>query len=145
MNEHRGAPASGARGGVLEAGAGNSDAIILFAHGARDPRWSAPLQALVEAVQGRAGQASVRTAFLELQQPTLPEALQAAVAEGARRIHVVPVFWGRAGHVDHDLPPLLADFGARNPQVTVNVLPVLSELPGIMDFIAQVLARRVTL
>jgi len=135
MNEDRAAPA----------GAGQGDAIILFAHGARDPRWSAPLHALVEAVRGYAGQASVRTAFLELQQPTLPEALQAAAAEGAQRIHVVPVFWGRAGHVDHDLPPLLADFGAHHPRVTVRVLPVLSELPGIMDFIAQVLTRRIAL
>jgi sirohydrochlorin cobaltochelatase len=122
------------------------DSLVLFAHGARDARWSASLDALAGAIRAHAGQVSVRTAFLELQTPTLLQALEEAASEGARRIHVVPVFWAGAGHVENDLPPLLAEFGARYPQVTVRVLPVLSELPGMLDFIArtvgEVLSRR---
>ena len=122
-----------------------TDALILFAHGARDARWSVSLQALATQLQLHAGGASVRTAFLELQTPTLPQALDAAAAEGARRIHVVPVFWAGAGHIDNDLPPLLAEFGARHPQVAVGVLPVLSELPGMLEFIARTVAQSVAL
>jgi sirohydrochlorin cobaltochelatase len=118
-----------------------ADALILFAHGARDPRWSAPLNALATAIRAHAGAASVRTAFLELQPPTLPEALEAVASEGALRIHVVPVFWAGAGHVENDLPPILAPFSARYPQVTVRVLPVLSELPGLLDYIAGAIAQ----
>jgi sirohydrochlorin cobaltochelatase len=120
------------------------DALVLFAHGARDARWSVPLHALAAAIRAHAGQASVRTAFLELQSPTLLEALEAAVAEGARRIHVVPVFWAGAGHIENDLPPILAEFGARHPQVAVRALPVLSELPGLLDFVARTVAKTVT-
>ena len=120
-----------------------TDALILFAHGARDARWSVSLQALAMQLQLHAGRASVRTAFLELQTPTLPQALDAAAAEGARRIHVVPVFWAGAGHIDNDLPPLLAEFGARFPEVAVGVLPVLSELPGMLEFIARTIAQSV--
>jgi sirohydrochlorin cobaltochelatase len=118
-----------------------TDALILFAHGARDPRWAASLSALAGQLRQHAGGASVRTAFLELQSPTLPQALEAAAAEGARRIHVVPVFWAGAGHIDNDLPPLLAAFGERHPQVAVDVLPVLSELPGMLEFIARTIWR----
>jgi sirohydrochlorin cobaltochelatase len=116
------------------------NALVLFAHGARDARWSASLHALAEAIRPRVDPASIRIAFLELQSPTLPEALEAAAAEGARRIHVLPVFWAGAGHIDNELPALLAEFGARRPEVAVRVLPVLSELPGLIEFIAQVVA-----
>jgi sirohydrochlorin cobaltochelatase len=120
------------------------DALVLFAHGARDPSWSASLHALAAAIRTRAGGASVRVAFLELQSPTLTEALEAAASEGALRIHVVPVFWASAGHVENDLPPILASFRARFPQVAVRSLPVLSELPGMMDFIASTVADTLT-
>lgn len=113
------------------------DAVVLFAHGARDARWSASLDALAAAIRARASGAGVQVAFLELQPPTLAEALEAAAAGGARRIHVVPVFWAGAGHIENDLPPILAAFGGRHPEATVRVLSVLSELPGMLEFIAQ--------
>jgi sirohydrochlorin cobaltochelatase len=121
--------------------AGAGQALVLFAHGARDPRWSASLNALATAIRARTGPTSVRIAFLELQTPTLPEALQAAASEGARHIHIVPVFWAGAGHIENDLPPILDAFRARHPQVAVRALPVLSELPGMLDFIASTVAR----
>ncbi len=115
--------------------------LILFAHGARDARWAASLQTLAQAIGAQLAQASVRIAFLERQAPTLPDALEAAAAEGARRIDIVPVFWAGAGHVDQDLPPMLAAFAARHPRVSVRTLPVLSELPGMLEFIARTVAQ----
>ena len=112
------------------------DAVVLFAHGARDARWSASLHALAAAIRANGQPNSVHVAFLELQSPTLFEALESAAADGARRIHVVPVFWAGAGHVENDLPPILAAFGQHHPTVEVRTLPVLSELPGMLDFIA---------
>ena len=121
------------------------EALVLFAHGARDARWSASLSALARAMRTHAGHASVRTAFLELQTPTLLEALEAAAAEGARRVHVVPVFWAAAGHIENELPPILAKFSARHPQVAVRVLPVLSELPGMLEFVARTVAQSINM
>jgi len=120
------------------------ESVILFAHGARDARWSVSLDTLATAIRAHAGHASVRTAFLELQSPKLPETLEAAVSEGAERIHVVPVFWAGAGHIENDLPPLLAAFAERHPEVSVRTLPVLSELPGMLDFIASAVAQTLT-
>jgi len=115
-------------------------AVILFAHGARDARWAASLQSLAGAIQARLGEASVRAAFLEIQSPTLAQALDAAAAQGAKHIDVVPIFWAGAGHIDKELPPIIAAFGARHGGVTVRTLPVLSELPGMLEFIASVVA-----
>jgi sirohydrochlorin cobaltochelatase len=115
--------------------------VILFAHGARDARWSASLQALAVAISNKLGGARVRAAFLEIQSPTLPQALQSAASDGAREIHIVPVFWAAAGHVDNELPPMVADFTQQNPGISVRTLPVLSELPGMLDFIAGTVAQ----
>lgn len=117
-------------------GAGGPVAVILFAHGARDPRWGASLEALARVVEARCPGVKARAAYLEIQSPRLAQALDEAAASGARRIDIVPVFWAGAGHVDNELPPMIRDFEARRPGVAVRTLPVLSELPGMLEFIA---------
>jgi sirohydrochlorin cobaltochelatase len=116
-------------------------ALILFAHGARDARWSQTLVALARSVADRMPDAFVATAFLEFQPPTLAETLDRAIAAGCRRIAVLPVFWASGGHMASDVPPLLAAFRRAQPQVEIVLLPVLSELPGMIDFIADRAAR----
>ena len=111
-------------------------ALILFAHGARDARWSLTLGELARRVAARQPETLVLQAFLEFQPPDLAATLAEAVARGARRIELAPVFWASGGHVAADLPPLLADFRAAHPDVELAVLPVISELPGMLDFLA---------
>jgi len=40
-----------------------------------------------------------------------------------------------------DVPPLLAELRRRHPGLQLRLLPVLSELPGMLDFIARAVAR----
>jgi sirohydrochlorin cobaltochelatase len=112
-------------------------AVVLFAHGARSPEWSAPLRALQEAVRQRGLEA--RLAFLELQTPTLPEVLD-ALAEDHDHVQVLPVFWAEAGHVRNELPAMLAAAHTRHPTVRFTQLPTLSQLPGLIDFVADAAA-----
>jgi sirohydrochlorin cobaltochelatase len=116
-------------------------AIVLFAHGARDARWARTLSELRTLVQARAPRAHVAVAFLEFQPPTLAEAIDDALADGARAIDVVPVFWASGGHVASDVLPLLDELRARHPGLALRVRPVLSELPGMLEFIADAVAR----
>jgi sirohydrochlorin cobaltochelatase len=115
-------------------------AVILFAHGARDARWSETLAELQRLVQARLPAAHVGIAYLEFQPPTLSGAIDRALAAGARAIDVMPVFWANGGHIGSDLPPLLAGLRARQPGLELRVLPVLSELPGMLEFIASAIA-----
>lgn len=117
-------------------------AVILFAHGARDARWSLTLGELEDKVRARQPGVLVLRAFLEFQPPTFAVALAAALAAGATRIALMPVFWASGGHVANDLPPLIAAFRAAHPAVELSVLPVISELPGMLDFIADAVAER---
>lgn len=91
-------------------------------------------------VQARLPAALVEVAFLEFQPPTLFDAIDRALAAGARLIDVMPVFRASGGHIATDPPPLVAGLRARHPALDVRVLPVLSELPGMLDFIADAVA-----
>lgn len=82
-------------------------AIILFAHGARDPQWALPferIQALVSAsVQGT----PVELAFLEQMTPDLPAAVARVAQAGVKRVTVIPLFLGAGGHVKEDVAALV--------------------------------------
>ena len=118
--------------------------LILFAHGSRDPRWADPLEAL--ALQARESSESepslqVAMAFLEQQTPTLDEALDSLAAD-CDAIDIFPVFWAANGHVKRDLPALVERARQRHPGVVITVLPVLSEVPGLLPHLAQWLTGR---
>ena len=83
-------------------------------------------------------------AFLEFQSPTLQSMLAEAVAAGATRIDVMPVFWSSGGHVANDVPPLLEQIRAAHPRIALQMLPVLSELPGMLAFIADAVVQATT-
>lgn len=116
-------------------------AVILFAHGARDARWSTTLGELQRRVQTLLPDAHVGLAFLEFQPPTLAAALDDALVTGASAVDVMPVFWANGGHMASDVPPLLAELRRRHPGVRLRLLPVLSELPGLLDLVAVAVAR----
>jgi len=84
-----------------------SRALILFAHGARDPEWARPLQRLAEAVRTIDPATPVLSAYLELMEPSLIAAAAQAIQDGALTLVVVPVFLAQGGHVRRDVPKML--------------------------------------
>ena len=112
-------------------------AILLFAHGARDPRWALPFEAIVQRIAARAPGLPVRLAFLEFMAPTLPEAGDALVMQGCDEIEVVPLFLGAGGHVRKDLPELLARLRQAHPGSTWLLRPAIGEVDSVIDAMAR--------
>ncbi len=118
------------------------DGLILFAHGARDSRWAAPFEAVAERVRAARPDAAVRLAYLDLMPPTLLDVGCELADAGCRRVAVLPVFLGKGGHVQRDLP-LLADALRRaRPQLEVVVHPSVGEHAELLDAIAAVAAAK---
>lgn len=124
----------------MSAADGRREAVVLFAHGARDPAWTAPLERLADLLSGLMPGTVVARAFLELQSPTLDQAVRELVETGVASVTVMPVFWARAGHVAHDLDPAIEALRAVHAGVRFELLPVLSELPGLLETIATTVA-----
>jgi sirohydrochlorin cobaltochelatase len=110
--------------------------LILFAHGARDPRWAEPFEVIAAAVRARAPDIDVRLAFLELMAPDLPAAAEAMVRDGITRIDILPLFLGTGGHLRRDLPPLVQSIGATHPTVSVTLHGAAGEAPDVIAALA---------
>ncbi len=114
----------------------DKQALVLFAHGARDPRWAQPFRKLQAIAQQQLDGAQVELAFLELMEPRLPETIDRLAADGCHSIRVVPVFFGQGGHVMRDLPPMIDELRTRHPQVQISVADAVGESPEVLQAIA---------
>ena len=114
--------------------------VIVFAHGSRDPLWRAPVEAVAQAVRGRDPHAVVACAYLELCEPTLPDAATALVSQGATEVRVLPLFFGMGKHAREDLPKLMNDLRAAHPSASFQLLPTAGEHPRLTALLAE-LAR----
>ena len=112
------------------------DGVLLFAHGARDPQWAAPFQAIAAQLQAQAPSLQVELAFLELMGPDLPTAAARLAAGGCKRVTVVPLFLGSGGHVRRDLPQLVEEVARQHPQVRFQHTAAIGEAPGVIRAIA---------
>ncbi|MFN6995712.1 MAG: sirohydrochlorin chelatase [Aquincola tertiaricarbonis] len=115
--------------------------LLLFAHGARDPRWAEPFEAVAARVRAQRPQLQVRLAYLEFMQPELPAAAAALVAAGCRRIDVLPLFLGAGGHVRKDLPALMERLQAEHAGVQFRLHAAVGEMPDVIDAMAAAAAR----
>ncbi|HQU80843.1 MAG TPA: CbiX/SirB N-terminal domain-containing protein [Azonexus sp.] len=112
-------------------------AIILFAHGARDPEWANPLRRVQAAIRERAGGVPVELAFLELMAPTLPECVAALVASGAANILVMPMFIAQGGHLKRDVPEMLALLRSTHPEVRFSLAGAIGENEIVVQAMAE--------
>ncbi len=111
-------------------------ALILFAHGARDPEWANPLCRVQAAIRARLPATPVELAFLEFMAPSLSECVARLVADGAGRIVVLPMFIARGGHLKRDLPEMLAVLRSTHAGIDFS----LGEAIGEHEIVVQAMA-----
>jgi sirohydrochlorin cobaltochelatase len=110
--------------------------LILFAHGARDPRWATPFEAVAARVRAARADVPVQLAFLEFMTPTLPEAAADLAAQGCTALWVLPMFLGAGGHVRKDLPLLLDSIRAAHPGLDVRLSTAIGEVEAVTQAMA---------
>ena len=116
-------------------------ALVLFAHGARDPRWAEPFQRLRDITQAQLEGVDVSLAFLELMTPRLPDVVQELVQKGCNDINVVPVFFGQGGHVLRDLPAMVEQLKHAYPGLNLKTARAVGEDPQVLNAIAAYCSR----
>lgn len=115
--------------------------MLLFAHGARDPNWALPFEAVLRRVREQAPDLLVSLSFLEFMTPTLVDAGDALAAVGCTRVAIVPLFLGTGGHVRKDLPLLIDALRSAHPQVTWTLQTSIGEAPGVIEAMATAALR----
>ena len=113
-------------------------AIILFAHGSRDPLWHKPIQAVAQRITERDTKSLVRCAYLELTEPDLLHVANELVVAGATSMSVVPLFLGVGKHAREDLPVLIAQVKDAHPALAVTCQRAVGEQERLLDLLADI-------
>jgi len=111
-------------------------ALILFAHGARDPEWANPMRRVQVAVRKLQPNIPVELAFLEFMAPTLSDCIAGLIADGVNKIVVMPMFIARGGHLKRDVPEMLAGLRLAHPDVEF----LLGDAIGEHETVVQAMA-----
>lgn len=110
--------------------------IILFGHGARNVEYIEPFERIRAHVERLLPGVPVEIGFLELTQPPLEASIAALVAQGVKKIRVVPIFFAPGRHVLKDLPQLLANAMDRFPGVEFEVAECVGEVDAVITAMA---------
>ncbi|WP_031078588.1 sirohydrochlorin chelatase, partial [Streptomyces sp. NRRL WC-3742] len=108
-------------------------ALLLIAHGSRDPRHAATVAALVEEVRAQRPGQDVATAYLDHCAPRLPQVVH---RYGPGEAVAVPLLLNRAYHAKHDIPAALRSAGSALP-----VADVLGPSPLLLAALERRLAE----
>jgi sirohydrochlorin cobaltochelatase len=116
--------------------------IVLLAHGARDPEWARPFEAIRERVRASRPEYPIALAYLEQMEPDLETAIATLVGEGAVGITVFPLFMAQGGHLKQDMPRILEAIRASHPRIPIALESALGEVPQLLDAIAAWVLER---
>jgi len=114
-------------------------ALIIVAHGSRVRASNDEIRLLAAALATRIADRYQHTAvaFLELADPSIGAAIDAAVATGAREIVVLPYFLAAGKHVTRDIPAIVQERQAAYPAVTIRLADYLGKLPGLVELLVH--------
>lgn len=114
-----------------------NDSLIIIAHGSRRPQSNDEVRHLAKELEQRSGKrfSSVGCAFLELASPSIPEAIDAAIAAGAGDLHLIPYFLSAGRHVAHDIPNEIDIKRRQYPDKVIHLHPHLGSNSGMVALI----------
>ncbi len=118
----------------------NETAIILFAHGSRDPLWHQPIEAVKNQLRHNLPHTPVECAYLEISQPDLPTAAKQLIANNAeplKAVTIVPLFLGVGKHAREDLPHLVNALRQQYPQIGFTLKSAVGEDPRLIALLAH--------
>jgi sirohydrochlorin ferrochelatase len=115
-----------------------STALLLIAHGSRRREANEDLDYLAAELRRRRAYSIIATSYLELTEPTIADAGAACVAQGARRVILLPYFLSAGVHVCEDLAEARLELAKRFPEVEF----LLAEPLGRHELLLEVVLQR---
>lgn len=91
--------------------------LLAVAHGSRDPRAAATVEALLSEVRARRPERRVGTAYLDHAPPTVGQAVSALDADGIDDVAVLPLLLTAAYHSKTDIPGALTQAQRKHPRM----------------------------
>lgn len=113
-------------------------ALVLFAHGSRDPLWHKPIEAVAAQISVQAPDTPVACAYLELSTPDLPTVVDRLASSGVTAVSIVPLFLGVGRHAREDLPVLVEVLRLKFPSLEFTLNPAVGENTKLVQLLADI-------
>ncbi|ABX05561.1 cobalamin (vitamin B12) biosynthesis CbiX protein [Herpetosiphon aurantiacus DSM 785] len=113
--------------------------LLVMVHGSPRPASNAPIEAVAERVRQATPWAAVQVCFMDLNEPSIAEALDRLVAQGLKQLVAVPYFIQFGSHVREDLPEIIQAGRDRHAHTTI----VLAKHLDYDELLIDVLTDRV--
>lgn len=117
--------------------------IVIVDHGSKMDAANEMLEEVAQNFRDAAGAQIVEIAHMELASPTIEEAIEKCVRQGAMHIIVHPYFLAPGRHSTRDIPAMTRDAAAKHPEVTVTVTDPLGADPAMSDIISRRIAEAI--
>ena len=111
--------------------------LLVVDHGSRRATANDDLRWISSAVQHLRPDAEVRTAHMELADPSIADGIQSLVAAGCTEVTVLPFFLSQGRHIREDVPELVAEALNDAPGVAVTIAPPLGPSPELAALLLQ--------
>ena len=112
-------------------------ALLIVDHGSRLPEANKLLEEVERLLREDGTYPVVHHAHMELASPTIGEAFDRCVADGATDVVIHPYFLGPGRHSQRDIPALAAEAAARHPGVRYCVTEPLGVHRKILDVVLE--------
>ncbi|MSR56404.1 MAG: cobalamin biosynthesis protein CbiX [Planctomycetaceae bacterium] len=119
-------------------------AVLLIAHGSRRQEANDDLPKLAEILRARGLYPIVETAYLELAPPDICTGGARCVAQGAKRVKLLPYFLSAGAHVREDLERFRGELAQQFPLVEFELCPHLGLHPLMVEIVVDRLTRFAT-
>lgn len=125
----------------------NKTAVILLAHGSRDPHWIAPFTQMLEQVREQSPHNKVELAYLELAEPSLEMKIEELADAGFLQLEVIPLFFAAGKHLRKDVPleveQVQQQLQQRGLNIKVELHGPIGLEPEVATAISQTIQRKI--
>ncbi len=110
--------------------------VVIIAHGSRRMASNDEVRKVTHQFSQQAHDFDrVSCAFLELDEPSIPQGLLNAIEQGATEIIVLPYFLSAGRHVSEDIPAQIAPVQDTHPEVEIKIAPYLGAAETIPEIL----------
>jgi len=114
--------------------------LVIVAHGSRRAAANQEIQQLTAHIRAQAGAryGVITYGFLEMAEPSIPQAIQASIHAGAAQVTVLPYFLAAGRHVTDDIPQQVQIIQTQYPAIKIQIAPYLGSAPAMSDLLLHI-------
>jgi sirohydrochlorin ferrochelatase len=112
-------------------------ALLLIAHGSRQPEANADLHFFAEELRRRGAYDFVLASYLELAEPSIEQACESCVEQGVERVVLLPFFLSSGVHVQRDLAAARDRLATQFPHVDFRLAEPLGRHPLLLTVVEE--------